>query len=94
MSIHPNITRFVNWIDAQKAEGLLDIKGLCTDNEGLITKLVKSDFPARDNLCAEFMRMIEAPALPHFPGQCGEVRIDSPADAYNYFTNRFNQFVS
>ncbi len=58
-----NILRFTRWLDAEKANGLVDLKGTCADGEGFVTKLFKSDLPARDELCAEFMRMVEAPTV-------------------------------
>ncbi len=67
MSEYPNILRFTRWLATEKANGLVDLKGTCTDGEGFVTKLFKSDLPARDALCAEFMRAIEAPDFPN-PG--------------------------
>ena len=101
---HPNILRFTNWLAAEKTRGLVDLKGLCTDGEGFLTKFAKSDLAARDELCAEFMRMVEAPdlpdpdldreVLPSIPGQRGSMRADTLQGTYNYFSNRFNQLKS
>jgi hypothetical protein len=99
-----NINRFINWLEAEKARGLVDLKGTCIDGMGFVTKLVTSEIPAREDLCAEFMRAIEAPdvsdtsldneVLPSYPGQCGTVRADSLDEAYDYFFSRFSEFTS
>ena len=63
MSSTLNILRFNDWLVAEKARGLIDLKGTCSDGQGFLTKLFTSDLPARDELCAEFMRMVEATNL-------------------------------
>lgn len=60
----PNITRFLDWIEAEKANGLLDLKGMCADGEGFLTKWHRSDLATRDALAAEFMDMLTAPVVP------------------------------